>query len=134
MAGGDRHNARQAAAVALAGGAQVQTAAKKAGVSERTLYRWLRDPNFQQAVAEIRRQAVDQAVGLLAHGSAAAALTLCSLLQATSEGVRLRAALGVLQAGSLLRQEEDLAQRVHELEQAAVAIAEGKQNGALDVG
>jgi hypothetical protein len=63
---GDKLTGRQAAALAaLLAEPTVQAAAVKAGIGERTLQRWLRDPGFISEFRAARRQLVEGAVARL---------------------------------------------------------------------
>ena len=58
MAGNGRKNADQALMLALACGATVESAARKASVSESTIYRRLKDPGFQRELAKLQSEMV----------------------------------------------------------------------------
>ncbi len=107
-------------AVALAAGRTVREASGRAAVSERTVYRRLKDSEFQKRVAELRSDMVGQAVGMLVEAGSAAVQTLKELLSSQSDSVRLGAARSILELGVKLRESTELAARVAELE----AIAE----------
>jgi DNA-binding LacI/PurR family transcriptional regulator len=116
MVAGGRRNADSALVTALAAGGTVEASARAAGVSETTVYRRLREPAFRQRVAEARDEMVNRAVARLSATSTLAADTLRELLKARSETVRLGAARAVLELGSRLREQEDLAERIAALE------------------
>ena len=109
---------------ALAGGATVQDAAKRASVSERTAHRRLEDADFRRRVDETRAEVLNGAVGRLADASTGAADTLRALLSADSETVRLGACRAILELGTKLRESLDLEQRIAVLEEQ---IAAGEQ-------
>jgi hypothetical protein len=54
---------------ALASGQSVKSAARAAGVSERTAFRRVADPVFRQAVSQARAELLARAVGLLADSA-----------------------------------------------------------------
>ena len=58
-------SAEQALLAALAIGATVENAARKAGMSERTAYRHLADPAFQARVDQVRRENMARTAGML---------------------------------------------------------------------
>ena len=122
MAGGSRQNAKTAAALALASGLTQTEAAKKVGIGERTLRRWLKQDDFRQTVAAAKAEMVSRAVAMLADASTEAAATLRRLLQADSESVRLNAAKAVIELGIKLRESEELAKRVKQLEETIATI------------
>jgi hypothetical protein len=93
-------------------------AAKAAGISMRTLMRWLKVPEFQAAYREARRTAYSQAVAKLQQGATAAATTLLKVMldQTTPASVKVRAAESVMNHSSKAIEIET---RVGELERAA---------------
>jgi hypothetical protein len=96
-------------------------AAKAAGISMRTLMRWLKLPEFQAAYREARRTAYSQAVARLQQGATAAATTLLKVMldQGTPASVKVRAAECVMNHSSKAIEIEDVEFRVAELERAA---------------
>ncbi len=108
----------------LAGGATRQDAARKAGVSEATVYRRLGDPAFRARIDEARAEFVARVSAMLTSAGVTAAETLVALLAAESDGVRLGAATRILEMGARFRTEEQFEARLAALE---ARIAEGKQ-------
>jgi hypothetical protein len=102
-------------------------AAKAAGISMRTLMRWLKLPEFQAAYREARRTAYSQAVAKLQQGATAAATTLLKVMldQGTPASVKVRAAECVMNHSSKAIEIEDVEFRVAELERAAEAKNKG---------
>jgi hypothetical protein len=98
-------------------------AAKAAGISMRTLMRWLKLSEFQAAYREARRTAYSQAVAKLQQGATAAATTLLKVMldQGTPASVKVRAAECVMNHSSKAIEIEDVEYRVAELERAAEA-------------
>jgi hypothetical protein len=96
-------------------------AAKAAGISMRTLMRWLKLPEFQAAYREARRTAYSQAVAKLQQGATAAATTLLKVMleQTTPASVKVHAAECVMNHSSKAIEIEDVEFRVSELERAA---------------
>jgi hypothetical protein len=72
----------------------VEEAARAAGIGARTLLRWLKLPEFQNAYRQARREAFGQAVARLQQGTAAAATTLLKIMidPCAPASVRVRAA------------------------------------------
>ena len=103
-------------------------AAKAAGISMRTLMRWLKIPEFQAAYREARRTAYSQAVAKLQQGATAAATTLLKVMldQGTPASVKVRAAECVMTHSSKAIEIEDIEARVSELERAAPQKPEGR--------
>lgn len=109
---------RQAIA-ALLSQPTLTAAAKQVGVSREGLYRWLKEPDFADALAAAESEHL-QAVqrGLLA-ASERALIVLGNLLASESESIRLRAALGILEQVIRLREFADFDARLTALEAAA---------------
>jgi hypothetical protein len=111
-------NKRDAAALAIARGLNVKTAARETGVGLRTLHRWLtEDQGFRHRVDELREGLYAQALGRLSDLHGRAADTLGALLDARDERVRLQAARTVFEAAGHLRQMTELSSRMAALEQ-----------------
>jgi hypothetical protein len=113
-------------AVALAGGDEQKDAAAKAGVSESTVTRRLRDPAFRDRVANIRRTVTESALGALVKSlkDAAAALHLIATCS-DDEKNQLAASKALLELGLKYTAQADLAERVRRLEEAASGRAAG---------
>src|SRR5213076_2878200 len=91
--------------LALACGATKENAARKAGVSERTVYRRLKDPEFRQRLQAIRTDMVQRAANVLTAAAMEAVKTLLSLQEGSvSNSVRLGAARAILEQGTRLRE------------------------------
>ena len=73
---------QHAALSALLTEPSVVAAAAAAGVSERSLFRWLKDdPEFKAAYLEDRREALSQTTARLQAASAAAVTSLCNVME-----------------------------------------------------
>ena len=99
----------------------VDEAARAAGVGARTLWRWMRDPEFQTAYRKAQRAAFGQSLARLQQASSAAvAVVLKLMLEATTPAsTRLRAADIVLARSAKAIELEDVEARLAELERAA---------------
>jgi AcrR family transcriptional regulator len=87
------------AALALARGGTVSAAADSIGVHRSSIYHWFKsDPNFKQAVEEIRREWNDRLIDEMRRLESLALLRLRHILEDDSvpAGVQLRAALTIL--------------------------------------
>lgn len=72
-------------------------AATKAGVSEATLYRWLRLPAFQAIYRQARRDLIDSAVGRIQAATGQAVDTLLTVAKTgQKDSDRVRAAVAIL--------------------------------------
>jgi transposase-like protein len=112
-----RKSAQDALAAALVAGATVQAAADAAGVGRVTAHRWLRDPTFQAKVAELRREATQQAVNKLVAALMQAVAELQNLAASPTESIRLRACVTLLDHGLKAAALADLEDRIRSLEQ-----------------
>jgi transposase-like protein len=118
-----RKNGRSA--TVLASGETVAAAARKAGVTERTVYRWRLEDAFRRDVDQARAEMFSRALGCMAEGAASAALVLRQLcLKAKSETVKLGAARALLEQGPKLRESVELEERLRALEERTAADAE----------
>jgi hypothetical protein len=126
--------AEQALLQALACGATVEQAARKAGIGERTAYRRLGSRAFRGRLREARLEIVQRTAGLLTGAGLSAVKVLIDLQQdvAVSAGVRRRAARDVLDTAVKLRDsalaEERLAAVETRLEEMLAAVAEPRAN------
>jgi hypothetical protein len=109
------------ALVALLSNRSVEDAAKACNTPVRTIYRWLKEPDFFAAYRAGRRHAYGQSIALLQQGSTAAATTLLKVMldAATPASTRVRAAETVLTQAAKAIEIEDIDARVSELERAA---------------
>jgi hypothetical protein len=99
--------------VALACGASPESAAQKAGLGVRTVYRRLADPAFRAEVNEVRADTVRRAADMFSAASLPAIRTLMTLHEsATSESVRLGAARALIELGCKLRENVELIARL----------------------
>ena len=119
------------AITALLSAKDVQSAAKEAGVGERTLHAWLTDPAFKDALKAAEATAIEDAVRRLAGAAQYAVIVVQMIMadKANTASVRLRAASVLLEQTMKLRQFADLEQRLSDLEQKYQAQqARGTQN------
>jgi len=112
---------KEAAVAALLSQRNLEEAAHAAGVSKRTLNRWLKMPEFQAAYLEARRAAMFQANARLQQASSAAVSTLVRVMvdPSTPASARVRAADCILARGNQGLENEDLDARLAALERAA---------------
>lgn len=109
---------QEAVALGLAAGQALGEAARKAGVGETTVKRWLAEcPALVRRVTEIRGEMTARALGRLIDGMTSAADTLGYLCrQGKSEMVRLGAARALLELGVKVRESVELEERLAALE------------------
>lgn len=116
----DKLSARQhKALMALMSEPTIAKAAEKAEVPERTLYNWLREPDFDAAYRSARRMALQQAIAQAQQHSGALMRRLLYLaLNARSEAVQLGAIAKAFEISIKAVELEDLAARLEALEHA----------------
>jgi hypothetical protein len=123
MAGhGDKFGRKKEAAIAaLLTQRNIEEAARTAGISTRTLMRWLQMDEFQKAYREARRAAFGQSISRLQQASSAAVSTLLKIMVDPSApaSTRVRAADSVLDHSKQAIEIEDIDVRVAALERAA---------------
>ena len=112
---------------ALASGRSVSQAAQAAGLSERTVYRRLSGPAFQQRLSALRDELVTSALAELAGSAGAAVETLKGLLTSREERVQLAAAKAMLDQLLRLREAVALEQRLQALERRAERERQGRR-------
>ena len=110
---------QQKACLALLTEPTIAAAASKAGVGERSLYRWLDRDDFAAAYREARRKALGQAIARLQQLSSGAVAVLASIAgnAALPTGARVAAASKILDTAIKAVELEDLEARIAALEQ-----------------
>lgn len=109
--------AQQRAVLALLNATTVRQAAREAGVPERTVYNWLKQPAFVDLYREARREATRHAVAKLQQNSGKAADRLVYLLTHGSPLVQLGAARSIIEFAIKSVELEDLDARLKLLEE-----------------
>ena len=109
---------KEAAILALLSQRSVLEAARSADVSERTLYRWMQEPDFDAAYRRARRAAFSQATARLQQMCAPAVSTLGKIMLDSNEPAtsRVRAAANILDHAAKALQIEDVLARLSALE------------------
>ena len=99
----------------------IKDAAAASGVSEVSLWRWMKQPEFKKAYMEARWNAVQQAITTLQHSTSIAAAVLHKIAEDESIDPRCRvyAARAILQNAFKGIDLEDQEQRIAELETLA---------------
>ena len=118
---------KEEAIAALLTQRNIEEAAKSIGIGGTTLLRWMKDPEFQRAYREARRQAVGQSIGRLQQATSAAATTLMKIMvdQTTPASTRVRGADSIFNHAAKFIEIEDIEARVAELERAAATQKRG---------
>jgi len=127
-----RREAMDTVLMALACGATVATAARKAGLSERTVYRWQAKPAFRQQVDQLRTELQQRTSGMLVGAGMASVKTLVDLQQdgAAGPAVRRGAARDLLTLSLRFRESAELEQRLAALEAQVLNRPHGEGMGA----
>ncbi len=95
----------------------VQEAARESEVASRTLYRWLRDPNFQQALHEAEGRALGALARRLIAKGARAVDVLSEAMEGGATSLQVRAARIVLESLLKLREQYSIEERLTRLEE-----------------
>lgn len=105
--------------VALLEHGTIEKAAAALGVSDVTIWRWLKKPEFQEAYRKARGEAFSRSVARLQHPSGAAVSTLLKVMvnKDAPAASRVRAADCVLDHAANAFELEDLDVRLQRLEQ-----------------
>jgi len=109
---------RDRAIIALLQYSSTEKAAEVVGIHPATLWRWLKQPPFQQALREARREAYSRSIGRLQQGASPAVATLLRVMADAEApaGSRVRAAQCVLELSQNSFEHEDLEVRIAQLE------------------
>jgi len=112
---------QEQAIIALLSNRSVEEAARACSTAVRTLFRWLKDRDFDLAYRAAKRAAYGQAIARLHHLSSAAVTTLGRVMldADTPPAVKVRAADSVLSHAAKAIEIEDIEARLTELEKAA---------------
>jgi hypothetical protein len=119
---------KEEAIIALLTHRNVEEAAKAVGLSPKTLFRWMQDPEFDADYRKARRDSFHQAVARLQQASGAAVTTLLKLAVDPNApaAVKARAAYYILTLGTKAMETEDIDVRVTGLERAAELSKQGR--------
>ena len=112
---------KEAAIVALLSHRSIEDAARAVGVAPKTILRWLKEPDFDAAYRQARRDAFSQSVARLQQASGAAVSTLLKLMVDTNTpaSTRARCADSVLSHTAKAIELDDIEARLTGLERAS---------------
>ena len=119
---------KESAIIALCSTRSIEEASRTCKTPVRTLYRWLKEPDFDEAYRKARSAAFGQSVARLHYLSGAAVSTLGKVMldPATPPAAKIRAADSILSHTAKAVEIEDLQARLTNLEMiAASARAKG---------
>ena len=134
---GERFSRKSEAAIlALLAHPTIPEAAKAAGVSETTLWRWLQRDDFQKRYRESQEKVFDNALGALQCATTEAVNCLRRNLNCKNPATQVQAARTILDYTLKAREMFDLENRIAQLEAALKAReeAETENNGGADGG
>jgi len=120
---------QEAAILALLSSRTVEDAARAAEVTPRTLYRWMKEPEFDAAYREAKRAAFGQSIARL-HQMASAAVTILGKVMidpSTPPATKVRAADNILNHTVKAIEHEDTEARLAALERAADISKDGRR-------
>ncbi len=114
---------KEGAILALLSQRSVEEAARVAGVGARTLYRWMKEPEFDAAYRDAKRAVFSQSIARLHQLTSAAVTTLGkAMLDPNSPpATKVRAADSILDHTAKAIELEDFEARLAELERSAEA-------------
>jgi transposase-like protein len=112
------------AIVALLSQRNVEEAARAVDIAPNTLRRWLKQPEFDAAYREAKREAFSRSIARLQGASSAASSTLIKLMLdvSTPAATRVRAADSILDRAGKAMETEDIQARLTALERTAEAM------------
>jgi hypothetical protein len=109
---------QEKAIMALLSEPTIKLAAKKAGVGETTLYRWMQEETFDKAYKEARKKTLDQTISRLQQTTTNAVQTLKDVMEdkEAPASSRVTAAKTVLEMSFKAYELQDLASKIEEME------------------
>ena len=107
---------RERALIALLGSSSIREAAKLARLSEETIYRFLREPDFIYEYRDARRQSVEAAISKLQAITTRAVDTLARNLDCENPAVETRTAQIVLDSAMKGIELIDIVERLESIE------------------
>jgi hypothetical protein len=112
---------KERAILALLTARSIEDAARSSNIPPRTLYRWLKEPEFDAEYRRAKRAAYGQSVARLQQATSAAATTLLKTMidASTPASVKIRAAEAILNHAAKAIEIEEIEARVANLERAA---------------
>lgn len=96
----------------------IKLAAKKTGIGETTLYRWMQEETFDKAYKEARKKALDQTIFRLQQTTTDAVQTLKDVMvdKESPASSRVTAAKTVLEMSFKAYELQDLASKIEDME------------------
>lgn len=121
---------QEKAANVLAFGGTVSQAADAGRVDQRTVRRWLTEPEFKRQIHELRTEFLSATDGRLAMLSARAAAVLGDLMEdaEAGPGIRLQAARSILESAHRIHETAELSAAVDDLRRELETLKSGNGN------
>jgi hypothetical protein len=95
----------------------VKECAAQLGAGVRTVHDWLEKPDFVRLISRYRSKLISETLGKLSNAGVKAVETLIDALESQeSDGIKVRAALGILDQLVRIRETTELEQRLVEVE------------------
>jgi transposase len=116
---------QERAIVALLSEPSIEAVAKTPDVSDVTIWRWMKRPDFRAKLRDARRAVVEGAIGRLQQTATEAVDTLRRNLTCGTPSVEVRAATAILDQAIKAVELFDMVERVEQLEAQLAATAEG---------
>lgn len=114
---------KEKALIELLEGASISDAAAKVGVNERTIQRWLKEPEFQTRLDQGKDDIYTQAMDSIRDASGKAAKRLSELLDSPTEKTALKAAELIFNLNRQNTQKkQELERRIEEVEKTVERI------------
>jgi len=117
---------QERAIVALLSEPSIEAAAKTSDVSDVTIWRWMKQPDFRAKLRDARRAVVEGAIGRLQQAATEAVTTLQRNLTCGTPAVEVRAATAILDQAIKAVELFDVVERVEQLEARLADRAEGQ--------
>ena len=117
---------QERAIVALLSEPSIEAAAKTSDVSDVTIWRWMKQPDFRARLRDARRAVVEGAIGRLQQAATEAVTTLQRNLTCGTPAVEVRAATAILDQAIKAVELFDVVERVEQLEARLATRAEGQ--------
>lgn len=96
----------------------ITQAASDSGVSQRTLYRWLNDPDFREALTRFHQESANLARQQIQSQTLMAASVFAELMQDADPALRLRAARYSTSFAVRIRESEQIASDIRDIKEA----------------
>lgn len=113
-----RVHKQEKVALALLECPSIAEASRRTGVSEKTIYVWLKEPEFQELFREVKRRFISLALSRLEGITGEAIETLREIMNTgQGEGPRVSASRAILEMVLKLYEYEQLEERITKLEE-----------------